>query len=251
MRRPLILSSIALSATMLLCSPVFAQGAPPADDPADEVVIADWRLVPVPPTMSPGLDDEIVVACLRLPTLADLSKERWNEVHRRFDGQGVMATFPKITNPCPYKGPLSDILDAADVCRLCHRQVHDLSAMSEVRRLAFLKACSGETCVTYRLPARAAALALAAGLMATQAAAAEPASEPETLSIQGSRDLQEVIVTGGIRPSTVYLDSPPIEVVTLDSLGHLFGQAHADAAKLRWDETHRRRDSGKARREKG
>ena len=54
-----------------------------ADSPGEEFLIADQRIAPV----SPGLDDEIIVACLRLPTLADLSKERWNEVHRRFDGR--------------------------------------------------------------------------------------------------------------------------------------------------------------------
>ncbi|MDB5469528.1 MAG: hypothetical protein JWR84_1088 [Caulobacter sp.] len=161
-----------------------------------------------------------------------------------------MATFPKITSPCPYKGPLSDILDAAEVCRLCHRQVHDLSAMSERRRVAFLQACSGETCVTYRLPigATVAAAAIAAGILATPAAAQDrpaPAeAEEETVEV--------LFFTGGIRPQPL-VSSAPIQVITsqeelsalLDAGDHTLG----DAARRRWDQTHRRLDSGKARRE--
>ena len=57
-----------------------------------------------------------------------------------------MTKFPKIQSPCPYKGNISDILDN-DVCRLCKREVHDLTAMSDAQQATFFKACSGEVCV--------------------------------------------------------------------------------------------------------
>lgn len=163
-----------------------------------------------------------------------------------------MATFPKIASPCPYKGALSDILDQDAVCGLCHRQVHDLSAMSERQRLAFLKSCSGETCVTYRLPA-AAALAAMAMAVATPLAAQEAKADVETLVIEGSDQVYDVIVTGGIGRFARPIDIAPITIVAsefdLDDLAGALNQTQADAAKARWDETHRRLDSGKARRE--
>lgn len=72
-----------------------------------------------------------------------------------------MRVFPQITSPCPYKGPLSDIVDG-DVCRLCQRQVFDLTAMDDAELAAFLAGCSGQTCVTYRIPRRAVSAAAAA-----------------------------------------------------------------------------------------
>ena len=162
-----------------------------------------------------------------------------------------MAAFPRVTSPCPYKGPLSEILGADDVCGLCHRRVHDLSAMDEHQRLAFLKACSGEICVTYRLPAAVAAAALAAGLLATPAAASPAATpEDEQTTIEGSYEVQDIIVTGGIGMSMVQDVAVPIEIITVEDLRRFGEPTVAEAAKVRWDETHRRLDSGKARREK-
>lgn len=91
-----------------------------------------------------------------------------------------MAIFPKIQSPCPYKGDLSAIMDG-DVCRLCERQVFDLTAMSDGERVAFMKGCAGEVCVSYRLPLRpalaAAAIAAAAIVVPTAAAACSDATE--------------------------------------------------------------------------
>jgi hypothetical protein len=91
-----------------------------------------------------------------------------------------MAIFPKIQSPCPYKGNLSAIMDGA-VCRLCERQVFDLSAMSDGDRVAFMKGCAGEVCVSYRLLLRpalaAAAIAAAAIAVPTAAAACSDATE--------------------------------------------------------------------------
>jgi predicted Fe-S protein YdhL (DUF1289 family) len=102
-----------------------------------------------------------------------------------------MALYPKIDSPCPYKGELSAILDG-DVCRLCKREVFDLTAMGDAERVAFMKGCAGEVCVTYRMPMRTAlaAVALVAAVVAvpTVAAACSDPTEEEV-----------VITTGGIK----------------------------------------------------
>ena len=100
-----------------------------------------------------------------------------------------MAIFPKIQSPCPYKGDLSAIMDG-DMCRLCKREVFDLSGMSDGERVAFMKGCAGEVCVSYRLrPAlAAAAFAVAAIALPTAAAACSDATEVETVIVGGIKD---------------------------------------------------------------
>lgn len=87
-----------------------------------------------------------------------------------------MAVYPLIESPCPYKGKLSEILDG-DICRLCHREVHDLTGMSGADRRAFLKSCRGEVCVSYSV---AAVTAASLGLLAASAIAAPSASAQTT-----------------------------------------------------------------------
>lgn len=83
-----------------------------------------------------------------------------------------MALFPKITQPCPYKGDISDIMDGT-MCRQCKREVHDLTHMSDQQRATFLEECeTDEVCVKYYLP-RAAVL-VATSLLTTQAVLAQP-----------------------------------------------------------------------------
>ncbi len=72
-----------------------------------------------------------------------------------------MALYPKIQGPCPYKNQLSAVMDG-DMCRLCKRQVFDLTDMSDTQRVAFFKECSGEVCVSYRIRPALAAAAIAA-----------------------------------------------------------------------------------------
>ena len=100
-----------------------------------------------------------------------------------------MAIFPKIQSPCPYKGDLSAIMDG-DVCRLCKREVFDLSGMSDGERVAFMKGCAGEVCVSYRLrPAlAAAAFAVAAIAVPTAAAACSDSTEVEVVMVGGIKD---------------------------------------------------------------
>lgn len=96
-----------------------------------------------------------------------------------------MAIFPKIQSPCPYLGDLPAIMDG-DKCRMCNRQVFDLTDMSDDRRVAFMKSCSGEVCVSYRLPMRAAlAAAIAVTVIAAPTAAAACSDAVETIVFTG------------------------------------------------------------------
>lgn len=82
-----------------------------------------------------------------------------------------MAIFPKIQSPCPYKGDLAAIMDG-DVCRLCKREVFDLTHMTDGERVSFMQGCSDKVCVTYRMRPVIAAAALAAAATVPTAAAA-------------------------------------------------------------------------------
>jgi predicted Fe-S protein YdhL (DUF1289 family) len=133
-----------------------------------------------------------------------------------------MAIFPKIQSPCPYKNDLASIMDG-DMCRMCKRQVVDLTPMTDQERAAFLQGCEGAVCVSYRIPAGAvlAAAVVAAASAAPLAAAAQ--SAPDTAKL-------EMIVVGGIknphkvqqveintdearapRLPVVYEDAPPVQ----------------------------------------
>ena len=97
-----------------------------------------------------------------------------------------MALFPRIQSPCPYKANLAAVMDG-DFCRMCKREVTDLTAMSDGERVAFFGACKGDkVCVTYTLPVLAAAATLA---MASAASAADMVTE--------------VVLTGGVHPTKV------------------------------------------------
>ena len=54
-----------------------------------------------------------------------------------------MAFFPKIQRPCPYKGNLAAVLDG-DFCRMCKRQVFDITDWTDDARVAFLAGCEEE-----------------------------------------------------------------------------------------------------------
>jgi predicted Fe-S protein YdhL (DUF1289 family) len=100
-----------------------------------------------------------------------------------------MAIFPKIDSPCPYKNQLASIMDG-DYCRMCKRNVVDITEMSDGERVAFLKGCKDEVCVSYRLPIRpvlAAAVVIAAAVTPVAAAACE-ATEVVTITMGGIKD---------------------------------------------------------------
>jgi predicted Fe-S protein YdhL (DUF1289 family) len=117
-----------------------------------------------------------------------------------------MSLFPKIQRPCPYKSQLAAIMDG-DVCRMCHRQVFELTHMSDDERVSFLQGCSEEVCVSYSValrPAVAAAVAAAAMGLPT-AAAAQDAAEVNL-------DVEEMVIfVGGIK------DPADVEMVEVPS----------------------------------
>ncbi len=102
-----------------------------------------------------------------------------------------MAIFPKIDRPCPYKGDLRAIMDG-DVCRLCNRAVFDLTEMTDEARVAFMRGCTGEVCVSYRATFRpalaAAALAVAAIGAPAMAVACEDATDDIVITMGGIND---------------------------------------------------------------
>ncbi len=113
-----------------------------------------------------------------------------------------MGFFPKIQSPCPYKQNLSAVMDG-DFCRMCKRNVIDLTAMADEDRLSFLSACKTEICVSYSLPvkraAKAAVLVTAAVALYPTTLAAQDAPSADHATAEESYEDMEIIV-GGIRP---------------------------------------------------
>lgn len=124
-----------------------------------------------------------------------------------------MGLFPVVQSPCPYKGPISDILEGS-TCTLCKREVHDLGAMAQADRIALLDGCKDEVCVRYAVPRASAiaAIALGAAAMASPAMAQEaqpaqqaPAEQSQQAQVAevtaAAEDAWEdmVIVVGGMR----------------------------------------------------
>src|ERR1700733_14476860 len=136
-----------------------------------------------------------------------------------------MAIFPVIQSQCPYKGNLSDIMDG-DVCRLCKRQVFDLTDMNDRARVAFFKDCSSEICVSYRLPAK---VALAAVIAIASAGAPMAAAACDVTTV--------VVTAGGIKdPANIkFVENsgdkaiPALPVVyEADGRGQSHGAAQSD-----------------------
>lgn len=126
-------------------------------------------------------------------------------------GSGVeeakqMGMFPRIQSPCPYQANRAAIMDG-DFCRMCKRDVVDLTAMSDAGRVAFFEDCATEVCVSYRVPIRSAlgVAALAAAAVAALPAAAQdvPAPVEAVATVSADEppagDSEEImIVMGGI-----------------------------------------------------
>jgi predicted Fe-S protein YdhL (DUF1289 family) len=129
-----------------------------------------------------------------------------------------MPIFPKIASPCPYLNRLDEIIDA-DVCRMCSRQVFDLTHMTDGERLAFLAGCEEEVCVSYSIPIRPAlrAAAIAAAIALPSAASALPRRAPQPpVPIM-------VPVAGGIAPPPqVQMIQVPPTVDSADELNALY-----------------------------
>lgn len=115
-----------------------------------------------------------------------------------------------IQRPCPYIDRLESVMDG-DHCRMCRRDVHDLTGMSDAERTAFLASCSTTPCVRYTLdvkPAVAAAMiaaAVAAAVTPAMAAPRQPthhvAHRPPTIAMETVQ-----VVTAGVPPP---VEQPP------------------------------------------
>ncbi|MGB3470063.1 MAG: hypothetical protein WBA51_04505 [Erythrobacter sp.] len=82
-----------------------------------------------------------------------------------------MSLFPRIQSPCPYKGKFADIMQGSQ-CRLCKREVIDLTDMTSGERREFLSACDTEMCISYRVGAKSALAAMAMSTVAVPGAVA-------------------------------------------------------------------------------
>jgi predicted Fe-S protein YdhL (DUF1289 family) len=121
-----------------------------------------------------------------------------------------MPIYPKIQSPCPYQDKLAAIMDG-DMCRLCQRQVFDLTDWSDGERVSFLSSCQEQVCVSYRVPARSAiAIAALAAAALPSALAAQATSAPAPVATVTSAELAaqttnaeqampagEIVVLGG------------------------------------------------------
>ena len=117
-----------------------------------------------------------------------------------------MAWFPKIHSPCPYKANLASVMDG-DFCNACERNVHDISAMSDTERRAFLSDCQEDVCVSYSTLGKLVAATVGSGMMAMAAPAAAqdanaaPATDaaPQSLPDYDEDYYGMEIIVGGIR----------------------------------------------------
>lgn len=110
-----------------------------------------------------------------------------------------MGLFPEIQSPCPYKGKLSDIMDG-DICRLCKKEVFDLTAMNDGERMSFMSGCTTDVCVSYRVKPNSLIAALALGASAVAVPAfAQSADTPDLSQEEQLAQEEMMIIVGGIR----------------------------------------------------
>ena len=83
-----------------------------------------------------------------------------------------MARVPRITSPCPLRWSAAP-QPGMDFCGHCSRSVHNLDAMTEAQREAFLSECSGKVCVSYTVPVSRIGIGLATGVLVAGAAMAD------------------------------------------------------------------------------
>ena len=91
-----------------------------------------------------------------------------------------MATYPRIDRPCPLTW--NALPDAGADCAPCGKRVHNLDAMTDNERAAFLASADGEVCVAYatkrRTPPAVATWLMAAAVGTLAGAAHAEASLP-------------------------------------------------------------------------
>lgn len=114
-----------------------------------------------------------------------------------------MSLFPKVQSPCPYKGKFADIMQGSQ-CRLCKREVIDITDMEVAERKDFLAACEGEVCISYRVGAKSAlaAMAMSAVAVPTAAAAQDTADANDDASAEIDEHFENEqmwIIVGGMK----------------------------------------------------
>jgi hypothetical protein len=114
-----------------------------------------------------------------------------------------MTPFPPIQRPCPHLDRLDAVIDAG-FCRMCKRDVHDLTAMDERERAGFLAACGGGACVSYTMNVKP---ALAAALIAASAAVLAAPDAALAANHQAARSHH--------RPRPVQVQSIPVRTAGL------------------------------------
>lgn len=127
--------------------------------------------------------------------------------------------FPKIERPCSYVADIAAAMDGS-YCRMCKRDVVDLSAMADDVRAAFLGECrTEEVCVSYTVKL---GLAAALAAVALPGVAFAQASAPLPQPTQAEPDPEVEIVEMGGMPLTglrVRIESDvPVTVVTVSEL---------------------------------
>lgn len=129
-----------------------------------------------------------------------------------------MAIYPLISGPCPYKGPLSEIMDG-DICCLCHKKVHDLTDMTDEQRRAFIMSACSSTCVSYRVSSRTAVMiaALTASALGALPAAAQPPAQSARAQSDRDDDVVVVITSGRMASNALLEIAMPVEAITFDA----------------------------------
>lgn len=128
-----------------------------------------------------------------------------------------MSLLPFIQQPCPYLDRLDTAMEG-DFCKMCKRQVHDLTELDDGGRADFLAACGGKACISYRFAVRP---AVAAALLAAGAAvlAAEPAVAAPRHGVSRPRHPPRLphvpeptpipMITAGVPPPVMPPPEPP------------------------------------------
>ncbi len=117
-----------------------------------------------------------------------------------------MALFPKIDMACPYKDTL-DTFMKDEFCAKCEKTVLDLTHLTDETRQQRLSACSGEVCVTYRIPVKRLVASAAIALMglpvlaAAQDAPEQAVSDDELYYFSD----EDVIIVGAVRDTNEVL----------------------------------------------
>jgi predicted Fe-S protein YdhL (DUF1289 family) len=110
-----------------------------------------------------------------------------------------LCMFPRIDSPCPLKS-LQLPEQGNFNCSSCKREVHDLSAMDNTERQAFLSQCSGKVCVSYKVKASLKSLkqgAMAGLFMVSATGLALPVAAQVGDNLDES--VEDMILVGGIK----------------------------------------------------